>query len=178
MLKSFEEIEEKVRSEKPKTIAVAMAQDKDVLVALETARSRGFTKAILTGNKEKIILILDNIGADISKYDIIDISGEREAIEEAISLVREGTAQVLMKGLCATSIFLQGVLDKQNGLRSGKVISHLAIFESVNYHKLFMMSDAAMNIAPDLSEKIHILENAIAATQSLGYKEAKVAVSC
>lgn len=176
MLKNFNQIEKKVKSENPKTVAVAMAQDTDILVALEKARSRGFTKAVLTGEKEKIITILDKTGTDKNKYDIINVAGEKESVEEAISLIREGSAQVLMKGLCSTSVFLKGVLDKQNGLRSEKVISHLAIFESANYHKLLMMSDAAMNIAPDLGEKINILENAIEAAHKLGCSEPKVAV--
>ena len=90
--------------------------------------------------------------------------------------VKSGKAQVLMKGLCSTSVFLKGVLDKNNGLRSGKVLSHLAVFESPQYHKLFMLSDAAMNIAPDLSTKIVITENAISAALKLGYEKPKIAI--
>ena len=176
MLKNFNQIEEKVKNENPNTIAVAVAQDTDILVALEKARSRGFTRAVLTGEKKKIVALLEKTGIDRHNYDIINVPGEKEAVEEAISLIREGSAQVLMKGLCSTSVFLKGVLNKQNGLRSGKVISHLAVFESANYHKLFMMSDAAMNIAPNLMEKINILENAIDAAQRLGCSEPKVAV--
>lgn len=176
MLKNFTVLEDQVKSEDPKTIAVAMAEDEDILVALEKARSNGLARATLTGQKAKIESILKKIGADTDHYDIVDVNNENLAVAEAVSLVSGGHAQVLMKGLCSTSVFLKGVLDKEKGLRSGKVISHLAIFESPNYHKLFMMSDAAMNIAPDISVKINILENAIAAAKKLGYEYPKVAM--
>jgi len=176
MLKSFSEIEDQIGNEKPRTIAVAMAEDPDILVALENARSKGLAKAVLTGENVKIKSILKEIGIDEKNYVIIDSIGEQNSVSEAISLVRNGQAQVLMKGLCSTSVFLKGLLDKESGLRSGKVISHLALFESPNYHKLLMMSDAAMNIAPDISEKISILENALIAAQNIGYHNPKVAI--
>ncbi len=176
MLKSFLEIEKQVKDEKKRTIAVAMAEDSDILIALERARSKGLAKAILTGEKRKILSILSENEIDDKEYVIIDSTGERDSITEAVSLVRQGKAQVLMKGLCSTSFFLKGLLDKENGLRSGKIISHLALFESPNYHKLLMMSDAAMNIAPDISEKICIVENALNAAHKIGYHNPKVAI--
>jgi phosphate butyryltransferase len=176
MLKSFLEIEQQVKDEKQRTIAVAMAEDSDILVALERARSQGLAKAILTGEKAKILSILSENQIDGKEYDIIDSAGEKESVAEAVSLVRHKKAQVLMKGLCSTSVFLKGLLDKENGLRSGKIISHLALFESPNYHKLLMMSDAAMNIAPDISEKICIIENALNAAHKIGYHNPKVAI--
>jgi phosphate butyryltransferase len=176
MLKSFKEIEEQVKSEKQKTIAVAMAEDAEILIALEKARSNGLAKAILTGEKKKIKSILKNNEIDENKYEFLDCNEEVNSVAEAVGLVRNGKAQVLMKGLCSTSVFLKGLLDKENGLRSGKVISHLALFESPNYHKLLMMSDAAMNIAPDISDKISILENALHAAQKIGYHNPKVAI--
>jgi phosphate butyryltransferase len=87
-----------------------------------------------------------------------------------------GEAHVVMKGLCSTAVFLKGILDKENGLRSAKALSHLAIFESPNYHKLIFMSDAAMNIAPDLNDKIAITENAVSAAHALGYEKPKTAM--
>ncbi len=176
MIQNFEQIINQVKKESKRTVAVAMAEDRDVLIALEKARAKGLTHAILTGNKSKILAVLKEINATPENYEIIDSESEQAAVTAAVSLVRKGQAQVVMKGLCSTSVFLKGILDKENGLRSGKVISHLAIFESPNYHKLFMMSDAAMNIAPDLTEKIYILENAINTALRLGYECPKVAV--
>ena len=154
MIKNFSHLVKQVKSEKQKTIAVAKAEDVDILNALEKARSLGLAKAILIGNRTAIVRILKKMNIKEDLYQIVPTSDEIQAIKVAIDFVRNGKAHVLMKGLCSTANFLKGILDKANGLRSKKVISHLAVFESPNYHKLFMMSDAAINIAPDLSTKI------------------------
>ncbi|MCK5032948.1 MAG: bifunctional enoyl-CoA hydratase/phosphate acetyltransferase [Calditrichia bacterium] len=176
MFRNFDEILELVKNDTQKTIAVAMAEDADVLKALEKARSMGLAKSFLTGNAEKIYELMSTHGIDKNNYEVINSISEIESIESAVVQVKSGKAQVLMKGLCSTSVFLKGVLDKNNGLRSGKVLSHLAVFESPQYHKLFMLSDAAMNIAPDLSTKIVITENAISAALRLGYEKPKIAI--
>ena len=176
MIKNFDEILDQIKSEKTKTVAVAMAEDPDVLKALEKARSNGLTNAILIGNKENIVSIMADLQISKEEYEIIDSQNENQSVELAVAKVNSGAAQVLMKGLCSTSTFLKGILDKNNGLRSGKVLSHLAVFESPNYHKLFMLSDAAMNIAPDLSTKIVITENAISTALNLGYEKPKIAI--
>ena len=176
MLNSFSKIEEMVRNAKQKTIAVAMAEDKDILIALERARSKGLTKAVLVGDIAKIESIFNTTNINKENYDLVDSKGEEASVSEAVSLVRNGSAQVLMKGLCSTSVFLKAILDKKCGLQSGKVLSHLSFFESPNYHKILMMSDPAINIAPDLTEKISIVENALAAAFRLGYRNPKVAL--
>jgi len=176
MIKNFDTILEQIKSEKLKTIAVAMAEDADVLKALEKARSNGLAKAVLTGKEENISSIMTDLGIDKNDFEIINTANELESVQAAVAEVREGRANVLMKGLCSTSTFLKGILDKNNGLRSGKVLSHLAVFESPKYHKLFMLSDAAMNIAPELSAKIAITENAISAALKLGYEKPKIAL--
>lgn len=176
MLAHFSQLLEQVQSEKQKIIAVVKAEDKDILAALEKARGMGITQGILTGDQEKIVSILKELKIEAKHYEIIATLDENEAIQKSIELIRQGRAQVLMKGLCSTAYFLKGLLDKNKGLRSGRVISHLAVFESPNYHKLFMMSDAAMNIAPDLSTKIAIIQNALMAAEKLGYATPKVAI--
>jgi phosphate butyryltransferase len=176
MIKKFLEFESQLKKNEKKTIAVALAEDKDILLALEKARSHGLTQAILIGNRDKISNLLDNHNISADNYEIISAMNEIDAVELAIDSVRNNRAQVLMKGLCSTSNFLKGILDKSTGLRSGRVLSHLAVFESPYYPKLFMMSDAAMNIAPDLNTKIAIVENAIQTAKNLGYNNPKVAI--
>jgi phosphate butyryltransferase len=176
MISDFKVLENEMRAENQRKIAVALAEDPDILTALEKARKEGFTQAILTGNKDKIVTVIKQLDLDQNHYDIVSTQGEEEAVSQAVSFVKNGDAHVLMKGLCSTAGFLRGVLDKETGLRTGKILSHLAIFESPNYHKLFMMSDAAMNIAPTLFEKIQIIENALAIMKNLGYKKPKVAI--
>ncbi len=176
MLKKFDNLLDKLKNEKNKKVAVAMAQDADVLTALEKARTAGLADAVLVGSAKELRNIADRINLDLGAYEIIDIEDELECVRKAVKLVKSGEAQVVMKGLCSTSNFLKGILDKENGLRTGKVLSHLAIFESKNYHKLLFLSDAAMNIAPNLNEKIAITENAIKAALALGYENPKVAI--
>lgn len=176
MLKNFNELLKKLDTLKKKKIVVAMAEDGDVLLSLEKARSQGLTEAVLIGSKKILDKIASEKNLDLSNYEVINNENDESCITEAIKFVRQGEAQVLMKGLCSTKLFLQGILDKESGLKSSPVLSHLAIFESPNYHKLLLMSDAAMNIAPDLNEKIAITKNAINAAISLGYKQPKVAM--
>ncbi|MGD9900759.1 MAG: bifunctional enoyl-CoA hydratase/phosphate acetyltransferase [Calditrichaceae bacterium] len=176
MLKKFDNLLEVLKNEKNKKVAVAMAQDADVLIALEKARTAGLADAILVGSAKELGNIAGRINLDLGAYEIIDIQDELECVKEAVKLVKSGEAQVLMKGLCSTSNFLKGILDKENGLRTGKVLSHLAIFESKNYHKLLFLSDAAMNISPNLNDKIAITENSIKAALALGYENPKVAI--
>jgi phosphate butyryltransferase len=176
MLKNFKSLENDVKQEEKKTIAVVMAEDKDILAALDKARLLGLSESILTGNRKKILQNIEQAGLDSKAYEIIDTKGEGPAVDAAVSLVRNGQAQVLMKGLCPTAVFLRGVLDKERGLRAEKILSHLALFECPGYSKILMMSDAAMNIAPGLVEKVQILRNALQVARRLGYHRPKVAV--
>lgn len=176
MIADFSQLISRAEKESCKTIAVAMAEDTDILSALEKARQLGIAEALLTGDPEKISARLTDLNIDKSAYEIIPAMSEDESVDKAIGLVQSGKAQVVMKGLCATGRFLKGVLDKSSGLRTGKILSHLAVFESPEYHKLLFMSDAAMNIAPDLNDKVAITENAIAASLKLGYEKPKVAI--
>jgi phosphate butyryltransferase len=176
MLKNFDELLKRLDTQGKKKIVVAMAEDSDVLLSLEKARSKGLAEAVLIGSKKKLGKIASEKNLNLSNYEIINNEDEKSCITEAVMLVRQGEAQVLMKGLCSTKLFLKGILDKESGLKSSPVLSHLAIFESPNYHKLLLMSDAAMNITPNLDEKIAITNNAIDAAIFLGYKQPKVAI--
>jgi len=176
MLKNFDALESLLGKSKKKKIAVAMAQDNDILKAVHTAQKQGLAEAILIGSSEKIKAIAEEHGFDLSQFQIVHHEDENKCVSKAVGMVRQGEAHVVMKGLCSTSTFLKGVLDRENGLRTGKILSHLAIFENPNYHKLLFMSDAAMNIAPTVIEKTAIAENAIAATHRLGYALPKVAL--
>ena len=176
MLKNFDELLKRLDTQGKKKIVVAMAEDSDVLLSLEKARSKGLAEAVLIGSKKILGKIASEKNLNLSNYDVINNEDEKSCITEAVMLVRQGEAQVLMKGLCSTKLFLKGILDKESGLKSSPVLSHLAIFESPNYHKLLLMSDAAMNITPNLDEKIAITNNAINAAIFLGYKQPKVAI--
>ncbi|MCF8369272.1 MAG: bifunctional enoyl-CoA hydratase/phosphate acetyltransferase [Bacteroidales bacterium] len=176
MITKLSGITDMAKAKKRRKIAVAAAGDIDVLQALKNADEAGIIEPILVGQKEIIEKICAEIGYDISKYEIIDIEDKFEASLQASQLIREGRAQILMKGLVSTGQLLKAVLDKNQGLRTGSVLSHVAVFESPYYHKLLGITDAAMNVAPTFEEKIHIINNAVKVFHLLGEPNPKVAV--
>ncbi len=176
MIKNFDELVDEVKRSETKKIAVAYAHNKDVIEALERARKENIANGILIGPEEKIKEILSNLKIDQSKYEIIDEEDEKKAVYKAIELIKKGKANVLMKGLCSTATLLKGVLDKEKGLRSENLLSHLAAFQVPTYHKLILMSDAAMNIAPTLMQKVEILKNSVKIAHKLGIETPKVAL--
>ena len=162
----------------PKTVSVACCQDKDVLVAVENARKENIVNAILVGDIEKTKQIADEIGMDLNNYELIDIKDLSEASLKAVELVSSGKAHMVMKGLVDTSIILKAVLNKEVGLRTGNVLSHVAVFDIEGYDRLFFLTDAAMNLAPDINGKKQIIENACELVRSLDIEEPKVALIC
>lgn len=178
MIKSFDEVLKIAKERGPKTLSIACAQDEDVLLAVENARKQGIVNAILVGDKEKIEEIAATINMDLGNYEIIDIKDLAEASLKAVELVSTGKAQIVMKGLVDTAIILKAVLNKEVGLRTGNVLSHVAVFDVASYPRLLMVTDAAMNIAPDLAAKKQIIENSIVVANALDIAEPKVGVIC
>lgn len=178
MIKSFEDVLQLAKARGPKTIAVAGAQDIEVLLAVNEAKSLGIADAILVGNEEEIISIAKDIDIDLNKFQIIDVNDITEASRKAVELVSTGEAHIVMKGLVDTSIILKAVLDEEIGLRTGNILSHVAVFHVDTYHKLLLVTDAAMNIAPDLFQKKQIVENAVFLAHSLDIENPKVAAIC
>lgn len=175
-LKSLQNFVDIAKTKKIRRLAVAAAADEPVLIAVKHAMEEGIVKAILVGDKNKIEILCTKIGLDISTVDIIDVVSDSQASAVAVSLVREGKAEILMKGLVATGTLLKAVLDKENGLRKGATLSHIALFESAYYHKLLCVTDAAMNVAPEFDQKVDIINNAVEAYHKLGIVCPKVAV--
>lgn len=176
MINSFESLCNEAIVKGPKTVVVACAQDDDVLKAVQAAYDKKMIDVILVGDEPKIREITKEIGFDISQIECIHIEDMAEASLKSVSLVSSGKADMVMKGLVDTSVILKAVLNKEVGLRSGNVLSHVAVFEVPTYHKMLMLTDAAMNIAPDLETKKQIVENALHVTKALGISNAKVGV--
>ena len=162
----------------PKKIAVANAQDEDVLKAIKEAVKENICKPILVGDADKIAEIAVEVELELNNIDIIDEKDGNEACRKAVELVSSGKADIVMKGLIDTSIILKAVLDKEIGLRTGNVLSHAAVFSVDTYHKFFIVTDAAMSIAPDAEEKRQIIENTLTLSRALGAQIPKVAVIC
>ena len=174
MLKNFDEVQERVRSiREPYIVSVAAAEDKELLLAVKTAAELGFVRPVLTGDPKAVGEICADIG--LKPLDILEAHGEEEAVAVAVKSVREGGAQVLMKGLVNTSIYMRGILNKEQGLRTGRLLSMMAVYEAPGYHKLVYCSDSGINVAPNLEQKKDILKNILLATRSIGLETPKVA---
>jgi len=178
MIKNFSDVLSYAQERGPKTIAVACAQDEEVLLAVNKAKELGIVEAILVGDKDKIEEIAKDKGINISEYEVIDIKDLSEASLKAVELVSSGKAHMVMKGLVDTSIILKAVLNAEVGLRTGNVLSHVAVFDIEDYDRLLLVTDAAMNIAPDLKTKKQIIENAVVVGHALDIEEPKVGVIC
>lgn len=157
-------------------IAVAAAAEADVLNAVFDASKKGIVDPILVGDEGEIRRISEQEAIELDPIRIVDVADPAEAAHAAVALVAAGEASMLMKGLVDTSALLKAVLDRNHGLRSGSVLSHLALFEIDRFPRPLAVTDAAMNIRPDLETKRAILENAVSFLHQLGYSEPKVAV--
>ncbi len=173
MIKSFDEILQKAKSQEKRTISVAVAQDKHVLEAIKDAKEQGLVNAILVGNSEKIEEIAKEIGMKLEDYEIISENDNRKAALKAVEIVSSGKADMVMKGLIDTANFLRAVLNKEIGLRTGKIMSHIAVFEVKKLEKLIMITDSAFNMYPGLEEKIDIVKNAVTVAHSIGIETPK-----
>lgn len=176
MIQSLDSL--KIPSKFPHTIAVAVAQDSEVLSAVEDARRLGLANAILVGEKDKIREIAAQLSISLEPYTIVHEPDAIQCCKKAVALVREGEADVLMKGLVDTALVMAEVLRGETGLRTGRLLSHVSVFEVPGYERLFILTDAAMNIAPDLEEKKHIIANAVTVAHALGLPDPIVSCVC
>lgn len=164
--------------EKP-TVAVAAAADKMVLECIARARKENAANAILVGPSEKIISILRSLGENPSDYDIEATPDDAKIMADtAVELIKREDADFLMKGLIETSDFLRPVVKKENNLRTGRTMSHLAFNALPDYPKLLINTDGGMCTYPNLQTKREILTNAFDTLHALGYSCAKAAVLC
>lgn len=175
-MKHLAEIVEMAKAKGKRRLVVAAADDDVVLKAVQGSVNQGIISPILVGDKLKIIQIGNEIGFDISSVRIVDEPNPDATAKIAVSLINQGEADILMKGLIGTAPLLKAVVDREQGLRKNTLLSHFTLFESSYYHKLFGASDVAMNIAPTLDEKIHIINNSVEVMQKLGVLVPKVAM--
>jgi phosphate butyryltransferase len=172
---NFQQVIDKVKELPKLKVSVANAQDERVLQALKQAVKEGFVEPVLVGSRSEIERAAWEADFDLAGIEIRQADG-LEGPDMAVKLVRGGYCQVLMKGLVNSSAFLKAVLNKEWGLCTGQVLSHLAIYEINGYDRLIFITDGGMNIAPDIETKKQILQNAVNFAQSLGIAQPKVAV--
>lgn len=178
MIQSFADLYTAVKKLPRTTLAVAAAQDGDVLRAVGNAHRRGIVDAILVGNKSEICRIADKEQIDLTHYSIVHEADRAEACRRAVDLVAQGQAELPMKGFVDTSVFLKAVLRKDGGLACGRLISHVGLLAVKGYKRMFLVTDSAMNIAPTLAEKAAIIRNAVMVARALGNDCPRVAALC
>ncbi|MFW5811894.1 MAG: bifunctional enoyl-CoA hydratase/phosphate acetyltransferase [Alkalispirochaetaceae bacterium] len=177
-LPSFSQLLEETSRATKVTVAVGAAADREVLEAVSSSVRAGYCRARLFGPGGEVERILHDLDAPAEGIDIVDVPEPRKAAEQAVRGVRRKEAQLLMKGLVETSVILEAVLDKEEGLRGSGLLSHIGLFEIEGFPRVLAVTDSAMNIDPDLEKKRHILKNGVAFLRSLGLQEPKVAVIC
>jgi phosphate butyryltransferase len=177
VFKSFSELIENVQSsESKKKVAVVSAQDEHTLEAVFRARKDNIVEPILIGDKAKIKEILEKLNESLGEDAIIHVEDDAAAAVRAVELIHENKADFIMKGKIQTADLLRAVVNKEKGLRTGSVMSHLVIHELPTYHKLLAVTDGGMMMYPNVDEKRQIIENAVSTLIAMGYDEPKVAV--
>ncbi len=176
VLKTLNDLRHLVEGGPRKKLILAAAQDQHSLGAVVKAWKENIIEPILIGDKEGILNICDSNNYDIAGVRIIHEPDPVKSVEMAVRMVSSKQADILMKGMIGSSTLLRCVLNKEWGLRTGNLLSHFALFEVDTYHKVIAVTDVAMNIAPNLQDKIAIVNNSIGCLMKLGYSMPKVAV--
>jgi len=175
MSKNFDDLLSKVSACSKKVVSVAVAQDEAVLEAVKAAKERGIADAILVGDEAKIREIGATLGMNMDEYEIINETDIVTASLTAVKLVHDGKADMYMKGLLDTKTFLKSVLDKEAGLRTGKPLSHVCVFEVPGVDRLLFFTDVAFIPYPTLEDKVHIINYAVEVAKACGVDCPKVA---
>lgn len=175
MSKTFADLIAKVNECGTKKVAVAVAQDSAVLEAVKAAKERKIADAILVGDEAKIKEIAASMNMDLSGFEIIHVEDTTQAALTAVKLVHDGKADMYMKGLIDTKGFLKSVLDKEAGLRTGKPLSHVCVFDIEGIDHLLFLTDVAFIPYPTLEDKVNIIHNTLEITSACGIENPKVA---
>ncbi len=152
-----------------------MAEDSTVLEGVKLAENIGIVIPVLVGNKTEIVQCAERIEFDLAGAEIHDARDAAAAMELAVKIVLD-QGDFLMKGMISSSQFLKGILDKEYGLRTGNILSHVAVLEVPAYHKLIFMSDGGMNPRLDLASRVGIIKNATIILRKIGLSNPKVAI--
>ena len=181
MIKSSAEIiaaaRELSRGDRKRRVAVAGAQDADVLGAVRSACDDGICEASLFGDETTIRELAQKNSIRLEGMDIIHQADPQSAVLGAAAMADSGQADVIMKGFLSTSTVLKGILDRRFNLRSGPTLSHVAVLEVPAYHKLLLMTDGGMMVKPNLQQKLDLLRNAALVARALGISPVKIALS-
>ena len=162
--------------QEPVTVACASPEDGESLEALRMAADAGIAKPLAVGRHRTILRVARSLGISVEGFEFHDVPEEEQIARSACRIVRDGEAAVLMKGHLPSKDLLQAVLDHHVGLRTGRMLSHIALFDAPLLGRPILLTDCGVNICPTFTQKIEILKNAIEIAHKLGIKKPKVAV--
>ena len=178
-LHNFDELTELARHKAHSSnIAIVCADDSHIVETAILVRKRGIANPVLIGDMPKIVQLLEHFSENASDYRIEHAAKPMDASALAVQLVHEGEVNLIMKGMMESRDFLKPIVNRENGLGTGRVMSHIGLQSIPNYHKLVINTDAAMCAFPDLAQKKDILSNAIDVLHKLGYELPKAACLC
>jgi phosphate butyryltransferase len=175
-IRTFAELLQSAQAKGPKTVAVAAADQSEVMLAGLDAEVAGLAEVILVGDRAQISQIASDEQFDISRMEVVHNPQPHEAALKVMQLVSEGKADIAMKGKVETSDFLRAALTRELGLRTGRLFTHVAAFEIPGFDRLIFISDAGVVVAPDLEQKVQIVQNAIHVAHALDVNQPRVAV--
>lgn len=178
MFKNLNELVDAARNIGGARIAVAAGHDPDAIEALKEAQDMGLAECVLIGNAKKIRTMAEQVGFKLKDEQVVDELDEALAARKAIGLIRDGKANLLMKGKIGTAGIIRAVLDKEAGMRGKTLLSQVIVFEVPGFNRLMLMSDAAINILPNIEQKADITRNAITVAHALGIENPHVAALC
>jgi phosphate acetyltransferase len=172
----YEQMLVKCKNLKPVPTAVAHPCEASALSGAVEAAKLGLILPILVGPHDKITATAKSAGIELNGFEIVDAPNSQAAAQKAVELVREARAELLMKGSLHTDELMTAIVARDGGLRTGRRISHVFVMDVPTYHKVFLVTDGAINISPTLEDKVDICQNAIDIVHSLGIKKPKVAI--
>lgn len=176
VFENFHQVFTAVKKQNKCRLCIAAATDETILQAVREAVKEDIVDFILIGNEERIWRLAITNSVNLKGIDIINVKEPLEAVNTGVSMVAAGEADILMKGMVNSADFLRGVLNPGGGMRTDKILSHLAFYEIPGYYRLLFMSDGGLNVSPNLDQKKAILTNAVDFLHSIGLNEPRVAV--
>lgn len=175
-IRNFAQLREEAKKGESRTVAIAAAQDHEVLLAARDAEERGIASFVLIGDRAAIEQEAQDHEVDISGMRVVDEGDRRGAAFRAMEMISRGEAHCAMKGKIFTADFLKAALNPAAGLRTGKLLTHVAVFDIPGFDRLILLSDAGVVVAPTLEDKTHIVQNVIDVAHRLGVETPRVAV--
>ncbi|KZE32775.1 phosphate acetyltransferase/phosphate butyryltransferase [Crenobacter luteus] len=173
---AFTDIIAAARDAGPLPMAVAHPASREALLGAFEAADEGLARPILVGPRDKLARLAAELERELADFELIDTPHSHAAAERAVRLVREGHAELLMKGSLHTDEFMEAVLERSAGLRTDRRVSHVFVMKVESYPRYLFITDAAINIEPDLAAKRDIVQNAIDLTRALGIATPRVAI--